>query len=193
MFLYAISFTFPLFLCSKRTIYRATVRPLMAKDRWIMFARRCNRRSFVISRFFSVYFSVTSRWYILYYIILCLLLFFILKTANPSNVQTRRLYTYAVNQSTLSSTTKSICFLQIHCILQREPEPTLKESLDKYLSSPRLPRQQNCDWVKPGVKRKSKKPIWRPMAANLKLERSWWPFWGKVLHTSTPKEHSTDV
>ena len=27
MFLYAISFTFPLFLCSKRTIYRATVRP----------------------------------------------------------------------------------------------------------------------------------------------------------------------
>ena len=95
------------------------IKRLMAKDRRYIFARRCNRRSFVISRFFSVYFSVTSRWYILYYIILCLLLFFILKTANTSNVQTRRLYTYAVNQSTLSSTTKSICFLQIHCILQR--------------------------------------------------------------------------
>ena len=43
---------------------------------------------------------------------------FMIKTADNSNVQTRRLYAYAVNhdQSTLSSTTKSICFLQIHCI-----------------------------------------------------------------------------
>ena len=85
------------------------IKRLMAKDRRYIFARRCNRRSFVISRF----------WYILHYIILCLLLFFIVKTANTSNVQTRRLYTYAVNQSTLSNTTKSICSLQIHCILQR--------------------------------------------------------------------------
>ena len=85
------------------------IKRLMGKDRRYIFARRCNRRSFVISRF----------WYILYYITLCLLLFFILKTGNTSNVQTRRLYTYAVNQSTLSNTTKSICSLQIHCILQR--------------------------------------------------------------------------
>ena len=104
---------------TRPTYYSGTsIKRLMAKDRWIMFARRCNRRSFVISRFFSVYFSVSSRWYILYcfYIKIVFIIIIYIKTANTSNVQTRRLYTYAVNQSTLSSTTKSICFLQIHCI-----------------------------------------------------------------------------
>ena len=142
-------------LCSKRTIYRATVRPdLRTTVQWnldktingqgqeIYFRSTLFRHIEILFRVFFCYFPL------IYFILLLYCVYYyiiILKTANTSNVQTRRLYPYAVNQSTLSSTTKSICSLQIHCIPQRWPEPTLKERLDKYGSSPRLPRQQNCD------------------------------------------------
>ena len=61
------------------------IKRLMAKDRRYIFARRCNRRSFVISRFFSVYFSVTSRWYLLYcfYIKIVFIIIIYIKNSKP--------------------------------------------------------------------------------------------------------------
>ena len=124
MFLYAISFTFPLLLCSKRTIYRATVRPDLRttveprlNDFWPRTGEICSLDAVTgeVSSYRDSFpciflFLPADIYYTVFILKLCLLLLFILKTANTSNVQTRRLYTYAVNQSTLSSTTKSILF-----------------------------------------------------------------------------------
>ena len=73
---------------TRPTYYSGTsMKRLVAKDRRNMFARRCNRRSFVISRFFSVYFSVASRWYILYCFYIKIVFIIIIYIKNSKHFQ----------------------------------------------------------------------------------------------------------
>ena len=67
---------------TRPTYYSGTsIKRLVAKDRRNMFASRCNRRSFVISRFFPCIFLFLPAdiYYTVFILKLCLLLLFILK------------------------------------------------------------------------------------------------------------------